>query len=192
MKTGKSSSSRNTGFHASSKLTADRRVSRSMRFGSYPNWITLPGVVRSVIEISNSPNPSPTRAVLTRSALSGVGRNQKIYIPGVTGETMPRDCKCANDQVISSVRSSSTEISFKSRLKAHRFGALPESRKKYRFAGPELAGNESGYPRCRRPQRYRRFERPSPSVYLSARRISQSKIDTGKKGYSYVTLSARA
>ncbi len=65
---------------AASKLTPVIDVIRSMRFGSYPNWIPLPGAVRSVIAMSGSPNPNCMSADLTRCAFSRTGRMRKSIL----------------------------------------------------------------------------------------------------------------
>jgi hypothetical protein len=55
-------------LYASSKLTPEMAVKRSIRFGFTPNWTTMPGAHRSVFSIPSLPKPNSDKARKTRVA----------------------------------------------------------------------------------------------------------------------------
>jgi hypothetical protein len=63
--------------HASSKLTPEMEVIRSIRFGSCPSWITRAGEVRSYIVSPKLPKPNCCMALRTREALAGLAFTKK-------------------------------------------------------------------------------------------------------------------
>ena len=63
--------------HASSNSTPEIAEIKSMRLGSCPSWITLPGVSKSLMVISKLANPNCRMDCSTRSALIRFERRKK-------------------------------------------------------------------------------------------------------------------
>src|ERR1039457_4196613 len=63
--------------HASSKLSPEMAVNRSIRFGFTPNWTTISGEQRSAAWIPRLPKPNSDSARKTRFAFSPVGRTSR-------------------------------------------------------------------------------------------------------------------
>ena len=132
--------------HADSKLTPVIEVIRSMRFGSYPNWITLPGAVRSVSEMSSSPNPNCTSADRTRCAFSKAGRTRKSMSPEYRGNPCQETARAPtirySTHVFSSVRVQALDKLSQVAAHRHCFALFPEVQKKSRRGA-------AGHSRCR-------------------------------------------
>jgi len=111
------SSAETRNSHAASELTPVIDLIRSMRFGSYPDWITLPGAVRSVPE---------------------------NRCPRSTRESVPRDCGSAEDEIFSSVRVQAPDKLSQVAAHRHCFAPVPEFQKKYRLDGQGELGAKEG------------------------------------------------
>ncbi len=114
---------------ASSKLTPEIEVMRSMRLGSCPSWITRAGAVKSSRMSPRLPNPNCWMVWRTRAPFAALARTRKSISAEYRGYPCQETAKAPTTRYSTSFEFKHSTNSRKSLLSGIGMGSLPDREK---------------------------------------------------------------